>query len=224
MLSFNEFLEITEGVNDPAIFKAVFLAGGPGSGKSFVVKQTALSAMGFKLINSDPAFEAALKKAGLDMGNPEHIFSPKGQEVRAGAKAITKKQLGFALDGRLGLTIDGTGKDFEKIKGQVDKLRALGYDCAMMFVNTDLDTAIARNQARDRSLPDPVVEKMWKDVQKNIGKFQNLFGRHMYIIDNSDNANWQGATQSAYKRINAWSKNDPTSPVAKKWIAQQKNP
>ena len=27
---------IDEGVNDPGIFKAIFLAGGPGSGKSFV--------------------------------------------------------------------------------------------------------------------------------------------------------------------------------------------
>jgi hypothetical protein len=28
--------EVTEGVNDPGIFKAVFLAGGPGSGKTYV--------------------------------------------------------------------------------------------------------------------------------------------------------------------------------------------
>ena len=42
---------IEEGVNDPAIFKAVFLAGGPGSGKSFIVGQTALTALGFKVIN-----------------------------------------------------------------------------------------------------------------------------------------------------------------------------
>ena len=28
---------ITEGVYDPGIFKAIFLAGGPGSGKSFIV-------------------------------------------------------------------------------------------------------------------------------------------------------------------------------------------
>ena len=51
---------IAEGVNDPAIFKAVFLAGGPGSGKSFVVGKTALKALGFRLINSDEAFENEL--------------------------------------------------------------------------------------------------------------------------------------------------------------------
>ena len=46
MHSFKEFKqELNEGVNDPSIFKAVFLAGGPGSGKSFVVGKTALQAL-----------------------------------------------------------------------------------------------------------------------------------------------------------------------------------
>jgi len=60
--SFSSFLH--EGINDPSIFKAVFLAGGPGSGKSFIVGRTALTALGFRIINSDHAFETAMKKAG----------------------------------------------------------------------------------------------------------------------------------------------------------------
>ena len=61
--SFKDFVPLEEGVNDPAIFKAVFLAGGPGSGKSFVVGKSALTSFGLKLVNSDNAFEQALKKA-----------------------------------------------------------------------------------------------------------------------------------------------------------------
>ena len=60
MLTFQQFVE---GVNDPAIFKAIFLAGGPGSGKSFIVGKTGLTSMGYKVVNSDDAFEASLKKA-----------------------------------------------------------------------------------------------------------------------------------------------------------------
>ena len=219
MKSFKSYLE--EGVNDPAIFKAVFLAGGPGSGKSFIVGKTALQPMGFKLINSDPAFEAALKKAGLTM-DPKDIGSEKGQEVRAKAKAITKKQMDFALAGRLGLIIDGTGKDYEKIAKQVNDLRKIGYAVVMIFVNTDLETALARNAARSRSLPDAMVTKMWNDVQKNIGKFQNLFRDRMIVIDNSDGANYEGAVLNAYRKISAWSKKPPENRHAKKWIDQQK--
>src|SRR5210317_1366961 len=81
--------QLDEGVNDPAIFKAVFLAGGPGSGKSFIVGKTGLPSLGFKVVNSDDAFEAGLKKAKMAM-TPDNIFSPKGQEIRGKAKRITQ--------------------------------------------------------------------------------------------------------------------------------------
>ena len=219
MLSFKTYLE--EGVNDPAIFKAVFLAGGPGSGKSFVVGKTALQALGFKLINSDDAFEKGLKKAGLSM-DPEDIFSVQGQEVRAKSKALTGKKMERAVEGRLGLVIDGTGKDYTKIKKQVDLLRKIGYSVAMIFVNTDLDTALERNRNRARSLPDSEVEKMWKDVQKNIGKFQNLFRDRMTIVDNSTGTDIERGTMSAYKKIMVWSKTPPENKIAAKWIKSQK--
>lgn len=174
MLDFKSFrTSILEGVNDPAIFKAVFLAGGPGSGKSFIVGKTALTALGFRLINSDNAFEAALAKANIE-STPENIFSALGQEIRDQAVALTSKKLELSIDGRLGLVIDGTGRDYVKIENQAKRLRELGYEVAMIFVNTDLDTALERNRKRARSLPDPAVEEMWKDVQKNLGKFQNF--------------------------------------------------
>jgi len=220
MKSFQDYVQ--EGVNDPSIFKAVFLAGGPGSGKSFIVGQTALTALGYKVINSDIPFEVALKKAGLTT-SPDDIFSPKGQEVRKDAKVLTSKRLDLALMGRLGLVIDGTGKDYDKIKKQSEKLRTLGYDVSMIFVNTDLDTAINRNRKRSRSLPDDKVAKMWQGVQSNLGRFQNLFGKFMYIVDNSDGSNWKGATMSVYKLISKWSKGEPKSPIAKEWIKQQRS-
>lgn len=208
---------LNEGINDPGIFKAVFLAGGPGSGKSFIVGKTALTTFGLKVINSDDAFERGLKKAGLSM-DPDDIFSDKGQDIRSKAVKLTGKKLDLALNGRLGLVIDGTGKNYDKIATQAEALRKIGYEVAMIFVNTDLDTAIDRNNKRARSLPTDIVKKMWNDVQKNLGKFQNFFGRHMYIVDNSDGANWEGAVNSAYKRIGAWVKRAPTTPIAKKWL------
>lgn len=217
--AFEEFLD--EGVNDPSIFKAVFLAGGPGSGKSFIVGKTALTALGMKVINSDDIFERALAKAGLKT-TPEDIYSPKGQEIRGEAKALTAKKQDLALAGRLGLVIDGTGKDYEKIEKQATKLKKLGYEVAMIFVNTDLDTAKARNRMRARSLPDSEVELMWKDVQKNIGAFQQFFGNRMYIIDNSEGANFESAVNSTYKKISAWVKVVPSNPAAKEWINSAK--
>lgn len=218
MLSFNEYLE--EGVNDPAIFKAVFLAGGPGSGKSFIVGKTALTGLGFKLINSDNAFEIALKKAGMTL-DPETIFSPKGQQIRKGASELTGKKLDLAIQGRLGLVIDGTGKDLEKITKQAIALRKLGYDVAMIFVNTDESTAQNRNQMRSRTLPKSMVSKMWNDVQSNIGSLQAFFG-NFFVIDNSEGSDYNTQITNVYKKILGWSRKTPNNSAVTKWIKSQK--
>jgi len=217
--AFESYLE--EGINDPAIFKAVFLAGGPGSGKSFVVKKTGLASMGFVVINSDDAFERALKKAGLST-TPEDIFSVQGQEIRGGAKTLTAKRQETVLKGRLGVVVDGTGRDYDKIQKQAQILKDIGYDVAMIFVNTDMETALERNRQRERTLPDDQVEKMWKDVQKNMGKFQRFFGQNFQIVDNSIDSNFKNEIQSAYKMMGKFAKKTIMNPKAKKWIEQEK--
>ena len=227
MLSFSNYLkeeiiEVEEGVNDPAIFKAVFLAGGPGSGKSFIVGKTGLQALGFKVVNSDDAFEKAMGKAGLET-TPENIFSVKGQELRGAAKALTGVKQNMWLKGRLGLVIDGTGKDTDKLKKQAVTLKKLGYDVAMIFVNTDLATAQARNLKRKRTLPADEVEKYWTTVQKNIGAFQTYFGKQKFtVVDNSEGKDYVQETLRAYKEITKFTKNPPENSNAKKWIAGQK--
>lgn len=222
MLSFLEFLN--EGVNDPAIFKAVFLAGGPGSGKSFTVGKNgaALVALGFRVVNSDTAFERAMEKAGMDM-NPDNIFSAQGQNIRASAVDLTAKQKELYLQGRLGLVIDGTGRDAAKILRQKTEMEQLGYETAMVFVNTDLETAINRDAKRQRSLGDKEVTTMWKSVQNNIGTFQSAFGSNFYVVDNSEGSNFQRDTLRVFKKIGAWSKKDPRNRVAQAWIRQERS-
>jgi len=215
------YAKIDEGINDPGIFKAVFIAGGPGSGKSFIVGKTALTSLGLVLINSDDAFESQLRKVGLTT-KPEDIYSELGQSVRGRAKELTGKKQKLAVEGRLGLVIDGTGKDFDKIKSQGEILKKLGYDISLIFVNTDIDTAQARNAKRQRTLPAAEVDSMWQAVQKNIGKFQNYFGNDMFIVDNSEGSNWEAVVLSTYRKVMSWVKRPVQNHIAKKWIEQQK--
>ena len=216
-----EDIEVLEGPNDPAIFKAIFTAGGPGSGKSFVVRNSGFQGMGFKIVNSDSAFETMLKQMGMEP-TPDTIYSPQGQEVRDKAKDVTKKRQEIYTDvGRLGLVLDGTGKDYEKIVRFSEKLKKLGYETAMVFVNTDLETAQERNQKRDRTLPADVVEQMWRQVQNNIGKFQRYFKNNMYIIDNSDGQDVQSDLTKMYSTLGQWANTAPSNPIAQQWISQQ---
>ena len=209
------FNELQEGVYDPNIFKAIFLAGGPGSGKSYVVRRTT-GGLGMKVVNSDDIYEKMLKDAGLE-ASPEDIFSDKGQEIRLKAKATTKRMQGNFLQGRLGLIIDGTGKDYDKIASQVQGLKKIGYETYMIFVNTSLDTAQERNRMRSRTLPETQVDAMWKDVQKNIGKFQSLFGNSgMIIVDNNDAG--EDVFNKVWKRCMMLVKKKVTNHIAKRWM------
>ena len=222
MLSFAEHIkDIDEGVNDPAIFKAIFLAGGPGSGKSFIVGKTGLTSLGFKVVNPDTAFEKALTKAGLEM-NPDNIFSIKGQDIRGRAKELTDKQQALYVKGRLGLVIDGTGKDASKILRQRGLLQKLGYSTAMILVNTDKETALKRNDARPRRLDPDEVGKMWDEVQSNLGRYQQAFKKRFIIVDNSEGKDYNKETLRAYRIMSKFAKAEPMNPIAKQWIATQK--
>ena len=185
MKKFGDLLPpLHEGVYDQHIFKAFFLAGGPGSGKSYVVSRTT-GGSGLKLVNSDDAFENLLRKAGLSLKMPSSEEEPR-DVVRGRAKEITAKKKENYLEGRLGLIIYGTGREAEKILFQKRQLEELGYDTYMIFVNTSLDVALQRNAERPRSVPESIVTKSWKAVQSNIGKFNNMFRKGFIIVDNND--------------------------------------
>ena len=225
---------ITEGVDDPGILKCVFMAGGPGSGKSFTAKEifgvgknelASVSAGGLKLVNSDTAFEKGLKDNGI---NPKELGKIEKEDpelwdkitkepgsIRSKAKAITAKQQSFYEAGRLGMIIDGTGDEVQKIKKKMDHAKSLGYDCSMVFVNTSLDVALERNRNRDRTLSDELVTDIWKACQDNLGKFQTMFGGNFVIVDNTV---YKPVNKAVQKAIDAFLRKPIYNPIGKKWI------
>ena len=214
------FNDLQEGLNDPNIFKAFFLAGGPGSGKSFVVRATT-GGTGLQIVNSDDAFERYLKNAGLSQKMPESEKEPRDVE-RKRAKKVTKARQGGYLEGRLGLIIDGTGKDYEKIAKQSNELKQLGYDTHMIFVNTSLDVALERNAKRDRSVPEDIAVRSWKAVQSNIGKFSQHFRQNFVVVDNNDaDIKDPQVFNDVFKQIKGLLKKKVKSPIAKQWVMQQ---
>ena len=207
------YYALQEGIQDPNIFKAFFLAGGPGSGKSYVVRKTT-GGTGLKVVNSDPAFEKLLKDAGrsLKMAGED----PQRDEIRGKAKELTKKIGKNYIEGRIGLIIDGTGKKYDGIAKQKAELESIGYDCYMIFVNTSLDIALERNAKRERTVPEDIVIRSWKAVQNNIGKFNNLFKNGMIIVDN--NKADEDIILSVFRRIKTLLKNKVTNRRAHQWM------
>ena len=215
MIKFEQLF--SEGVYDPNIFKAIFLAGGPGSGKSFVAGKT-IRGEGLKVVNSDDAFERLLKKAGLDLQMPDKEAELR-DPVRDKAKRITAKRQGNYIDGRLGLIIDGTGRDYDRIAKQSNELKGLGYDTYMIFVNTSLDVALERNAKRPRRVPEPIVTKSWKAVQSNIGKFSLHFRQGFIVVDNNDAK--EDVFRQVTRRVKALLRKPVRNGRAREWIQNQ---
>ncbi len=230
MKRFSFFLQeeenLQEGINDPNLFKAIFMAGGPGSGKSFVSTKATDVTQGLKVINSDTALEFLLKKAGMSKEmigmTPEEL--EKFAEKRARGKDITAKMKKLYLNGKLGVIIDSTAHDYKRIAKEKKEMEDAGYDTFMIFVNTSLDVAQANNLRRDRKLDPKIVEDSWKDVQKNIGRLTNLFRGSFEIVDN-DKDEKDPKMINVFRRltryVKGYLKRPLKSKLAKQWIADR---
>ena len=221
MKDFKDFL--TEGVYDKHIFKAFFLAGGPGSGKSWVARRT-LGGTGMKVINSDAGFKRYAKQVGLDLERMDKFNDDETRlknKLRERSKRGTKTQLNLAIDGRLGLILDSTARDVDRIEDEKYTMDNLGYDTYMVFVNTSLETALRRNQNVDRGRPVPehIVVKSHKEVQANRRRLMNIFGRNYVEVDNDKDVDV--INSNVYKKIVSLQRIPYSKARAKRWYADE---
>ena len=227
---------LTEGVHDSGIFKAVFLACGPGSGKSYVAKQIFgipekfnISMSGMKMINQDKEYKFLLKKHGFDPEwldtYPEDVFDHISTEMRGFTTDLAAERKKGYMKGKLGMIIDGTGHKFQKVKAHKKELEENGYDTYMVFVNTSLEVAQARNKERDRVLPEKVLKKSWEDTRKNLGGYKSLFSGNFALVDNSQYLDADDArhkfTGLVKNYIQQWSTEPIKNPIGQKWVQDQ---
>jgi predicted kinase len=169
--------------------KVIFMAGGPGSGKSNVINQLGLKEQGFKVVNQDISLEWLMKNHGMptDMREftPEQAsqFGKLSHEARGIA---LKKRIKYQGEGD-GVIIDGTGASLNVMKKNVQDFQDKGYDVQMIFVETSQETALSRNKARkERSLRTGIVIKTHDSVQANKEAYKELFGERFAEV-NTDN-------------------------------------
>ena len=179
----NEFLE---GPHDPYTYKAIFFAGSPGSGKTYVARKLAGAFQGLKQVNMDNWFKRLMTKKNLSWKMPPGE-EPEREKQRQRSKELVAKQQQQYAEGGLGLLIDSTGRIYDTVAKIKQELEGQGYQTTMIFVNTDLETALRRNKNRPRSLPTELIHKNYAVIEQNLGKFQRLFN-DVHIIDNSTSA------------------------------------
>lgn len=206
---------INEGVKDKTALKFIFLAGGPGSGKTYLAnklfgidKGVNFSKDGLKMVSFDDIFEQILERDGwpkdlttLAPEDQKWVMSDHPKSPRQEARNLMKQRMKLMSKNQTGMLFDGTGQSAYTYINRKKEMEDLGYDVSIVYVDTDLDTAMERNAARERRLPDEVVKKIWNDVQHNKEIFQKHFGDNMVVINNSKDAPIDETLPSAIDRL-----------------------
>ena len=199
---------IDEGLFDQNIFKAVFMAGSPGAGKSTIATKL-LKHTGLKVVDVD-RFEALHRGKGAEPNYP--LYHKQATSQR-----------GQYLQGRLGMIIDGTARRIDRMSAIKSELDELGYDTAMVFVNTNLREALRRADAREqitgRHVDPQLLKDYWRQTQANLGKLQQMFGNKFWLIDNS--ASQLPDLSWASKQVDSWLAKPVNTPAARAWQQQQ---
>jgi len=222
MLKFKEWLiwsivtgdQIDEGVNDPHIFKAIFMTGPMGAGKSTIAKQL-VGGSGLRSLNIDNFNELLIKQGKVVGGN----LTPDQLER---SWQLTQKQKVNWVDGRLGLLIDGSGRNIEGLVKPFIQLEALGYSTMVIFVNVSLETSLQRQQSRvahtGRNIPLDLAKSSYEQIQQNIPKLKQLYGNSLLIINNEDAIDLSKDLSKEQNIISKFLNSPPTSPAAIEWI------
>ena len=223
-------LLLNEGVHDKGIFKAVFLSGGPGSGKDHVLNNT-LAGHGLTEINSDKALEFLMDKKKLDKKMPDSEKEIRDIE-RGKAKNMIELRQRFALSGRNGLIINGTGDDPKKYARLKKELEELGYETYMVAVITRDEISAQRNiergQRGGRTVPETTRKEKWDAVNNSRPEMAKLFGQNYIEFDNSEDLQTappevkeakKKEILQIFKNIQKFIQNPPKNPAASSWVA-----
>ena len=150
---------------DRGQFKAIFITGGPGSGKDVVIREA---------IASERAFELNFTQV-LDILNDKHKLAMKSMNPRF-----------EAVRSRGPLIINGPADDMDKIAHIKEELEELGYETMMIFVNTSNETSKERNSNLTRMMAESVRQDKWKKAQENIIQFNEMYN-NLVTFDNTGN-------------------------------------
>lgn len=178
--------------------KAIFFGGISGAGKtSYVnlIKKT--SKTDFLVVNSDKFAEPLLAQYNLlkmksfdELGTNQEELN-KQTKILAKAKVLVASNIETALNKRKNIILDATSRSLEEIKAKKEELENLGYETFFVLIISDLNTAIERNNMRERSLHANTIRAMYKQMDEHLkyNNFQNLFKANYALINNNTTTN-----------------------------------
>lgn len=199
----NKFLN--EGILDKGIFKAVFMGGIPGSGKTYTFSKIKSGQIEPRIVNTDKSFPLFKEYWNDDWG-----------KINLKVKTITKNQLALYINSVLPLAIDGTANETSVVLKRNGLLESFGYDTAMLFVNTSLETAIKRAGLRERQVDIDFIKKVYEQSEKSKNFYRGRFSTFIEVNNDEGELN-EKVILHAFKFMNKFYGSNIINPVGKEY-------
>lgn len=195
---------LNEGINDKGIFKAVFLAGNPGAGKTYTLSKIKSGSIKPKIVNTDNFF---------------NLFSNDWDEwnkISKKVKILNINQFANYINSMLPLAIDGTSNNISNLLKRFGILELFGYDISMVFITTSLETSIKRAEKRERKVNIDFIKKIHNEVNKAKEFYHNKFKVFIEINNNEGELNNKVILKS-FKQMNNFYNSPIQNPVGIKY-------
>lgn len=182
------------------LFKAIFVTGGPGSGKDIIIREAIPESRAVEL-NATQAFDYLADKQKL---------SEKTNDFRR-----------EAIRNRGPLIINGPADNFDKITQIKEELEELGYSTMMVFVNTTNEVSQERNTKLSRMMVESIRYDKWMQAQKNKDIFAQSFNNFIQIDNTGSLESIEEDITKTYLNINGFIEDRTYGDISLSWLEKR---
>ena len=179
------------------MFKAIFVTGGPGSGKDIVIREAIAESRAVEL-NSVQAFDYLMDKQKL---------SEKTNDFRR-----------EAIRNRGPLIINGPADDHTRIITIKEELEELGYETIMVFVNTTNEASQERNRKLAKMISESIRLEKWQLAQTCKESYVQNFENFIYFDNSSEIESIEEDITDTYKKINTFIDSKNYGDISYTWL------
>lgn len=178
-------------------FKAIFVTGGPGSGKDIIIREA------------------------IAEGRITELNFVQARDYLADKQKLSEKTNDFrreAIRHRGPLIVNGPADDTDKISYIKEELEELGYDTMMIFVNTTNETSKERNSLLSRMMVESVRQDKWLKSQENTKYFTEAFNNFVTFDNTGDIDSKEEDIHDVYESTKKFLDSNIIGETAEDWL------
>lgn len=212
-----EKMLIKESIEDKGILKSCFMAGTPGAGKSYTISKVKSGQVDPRIVNTDKFTEFISSSLGVSASEMGNYWKNYGGKI----KLLGLNQLVLYINSLLPLWIDGTSSSPNSLFKRQGILKSIGYDTAMIWVETSLDTAIERNRQRDRTVPEDFLRSTYEKIQELKSYYKSEF-RYFFEVRNDEGELNNEAITQAYRKVDSFFNSPLDNPIGSRLVSDMR--